>query len=41
MGNLFRGILAGYGASKLGGGCLGTIVVFIILYLLLGKTGCF
>lgn len=41
MGNLFRGILAGYGASKLGGGCLGTIVVFIILYWLLGYTGCF
>jgi hypothetical protein len=36
MGNLARGCLAGYGASRLGGGCLGTIVVFIILWWLLG-----
>jgi hypothetical protein len=36
MGNLFRGILAGYGAMKLGGGCLGTIVVFILIWVLLG-----
>jgi hypothetical protein len=37
MNNLFRGLLAGYGAKKLGGGCLGTIVVFILLWLLLGQ----
>ncbi|CAN5817185.1 hypothetical protein BH23GEM6_BH23GEM6_08330 [soil metagenome] len=36
MGNLARGCLAGYGANKLGGGCLGTILVFIILWWLLG-----
>jgi hypothetical protein len=36
MSTLFRGLLAGYGASKLGGGCLGTIVVFILIWVLLG-----
>jgi hypothetical protein len=36
MADLARGCLAGYGASKLGGGLIGTIVVFIILYWLLG-----
>jgi hypothetical protein len=36
MRNLFRGLIAGYGASRMGGGCIGTIVVFIILYWLLG-----
>ncbi len=37
MNNMFRGLLAGYGAWKLGGGCLGTIVVFVIIYFLLGQ----
>jgi len=32
MNNLFRGLISGYGALKLGGGCLGTIVVFIIIF---------
>ena len=41
MRNLIRGLIAGYGAKKLGGGCmgggcLGTIVVFAILFWLLG-----
>ena len=36
MRNLFRGLIAGYGASRMGGGCIGTILVFIILYWLLG-----
>lgn len=36
MNNLLRGCLAGWGASRLGGGCIGTIVIFIILYWLLG-----
>ncbi len=36
MRNLVRGLIAGYGAKKIGGGCLGTIIVFIILYWLLG-----
>lgn len=37
MNNLFRGLIASYGAAKLGGGCLGTIVVFIIIWTLLGQ----
>ncbi len=40
MNKLFRGLIAGYGAKKLGGGCLGTIVVFIIIYVLLGQVNC-
>jgi hypothetical protein len=37
MRGLFRGLLAGYGASRLGGGCLSTILVFILLWVLLGQ----
>jgi hypothetical protein len=37
MNNLFRGLIAGYGAKKLGGGCLGSIVVFVIIWMLLGQ----
>lgn len=39
MKKLFRALLAGWGAKKIGGGkcgCIGTIFVFIILYWLLG-----
>ena len=39
MNNLFRGLLAGYGAKKLGGGCFSTVLVFIILWVLLGQCG--
>jgi len=35
MNNLFRGLIAGYGAKKLGGGCLSTVVIFIIIWVLL------
>ncbi len=31
------GLIAGLGAWKLGGGCLGTIVVFLILYFVLRR----
>ncbi|SNR95688.1 hypothetical protein SAMN06295967_101199 [Belliella buryatensis] len=37
MNKLFRGLFAGYGAQKLGGGCFGTILIFIIIYMLLGQ----
>jgi hypothetical protein len=37
MNNLFKGLIAGYGAYKLGGGCLGTILVFVIIYMLVGQ----
>jgi hypothetical protein len=39
MNNFFRGIIAAWGAKKLGGGCLSTIVIFIVIYTLLGKCG--
>jgi hypothetical protein len=37
MRNIFKGLIAGYGASKLGGGCVGTVIVFIIIWMLLGN----
>jgi hypothetical protein len=37
MNKFFRAIIAGWGAKKLGGGCLSTIVIFIVIYMLLGK----
>jgi len=37
MGNAVRGILAGLGAWKLGGGIISTILIFILLFWLLGK----
>ncbi len=36
MSKLLKGALAGYGAMKLGGGCFGTIIVFVIIFWLLG-----
>jgi hypothetical protein len=37
MNKFFRGIIAAWGAKKLGGGCLSTIIIFILIYILLGK----
>jgi len=37
MNNILKGLIAGYGAKKLGGGCLGTIVVFAIIWMLLSQ----
>lgn len=37
MNNFFRTILAGYGAHKLGGGCISTVLIFILLFWLLGQ----
>lgn len=41
MNKLFRGLIAGAGANaaskKMGCGCFGTIIIFIIIYFLLGK----
>jgi hypothetical protein len=39
MNKFFRLLIAGWGAKKLGGGCLSTIVIFIVIYMLLGKCG--
>jgi uncharacterized membrane protein YdcZ (DUF606 family) len=35
MRDWLRGLIAGYAAWKWGGGCLGTIVVFLLIYWLL------
>ena len=35
-----RGILAGVAAWKLGGGCISTILIFIVAYFLLGYASC-
>jgi hypothetical protein len=40
MPNWLRALIAGYGAKKLGGGCISTIIIFLILYWLLGQGGC-
>jgi hypothetical protein len=37
MNNLFRGALAGAAAWKLGGGLISTIVIFVLVFWLLGK----
>lgn len=37
MNKLFRGLIAVYGAKKLGGGCLSTILIFIVIWGVLGK----
>jgi hypothetical protein len=36
MSKLLRGVVAGYGAKKFGGGCFSTVVIFIILWYILG-----
>lgn len=41
MSKLLRGIAAGYGAKKLGGGCFSTVLVFVLLWYLLGNCDMF
>jgi hypothetical protein len=41
MSKLLRGLAAGYGAKKLGGGCFSTVLVFLLLWWLLGYCGIF
>ncbi len=37
MNGFFKTIIAGFTAKKLGGGCVTTIIIFVIIYWLLGK----
>ncbi len=37
MNGFFKTIIAGWGAKKLGGGCLSTIVIFVLIYYALGQ----
>jgi hypothetical protein len=41
MSKLLRGLAAGYGAKKMGGGCFSTVLIFILLWWLLGHFGAF
>jgi hypothetical protein len=41
MSKLLRGVVAGAGAWKWGGGCLSTILIFILLWWLLGNFSIF
>jgi hypothetical protein len=41
MSKLLRGVVAGAGAWKLGGGCFTTILIFIFLWWLLGNFSMF
>lgn len=41
MSKLLRGLVAGWGAKKMGGGCISTIVIFLLLWWLLGNFGIF
>ena len=38
---LLRGVAAGWGAKKMGGGCLSTVVIFIVLWYVLGHFNIF
>ncbi|HZA94149.1 MAG TPA: hypothetical protein VE420_16115 [Gemmatimonadales bacterium] len=37
MSKILRALAAGWGAKKLGGGCISTILFFILLWWLLGN----
>jgi len=37
MRDLFRGLIAGAAAWKLGGGLISTIIIFVLVFWLLGK----
>ena len=41
MSKLLRGLAAGYGARKMGGGCFSTVLIFLVLWWLLGHFGIF
>lgn len=35
MNKLIKALIAGYGAKKLGGGCLSTVLIFLLIWWLL------
>jgi hypothetical protein len=41
MSKLLRGVAAGGGAMWLGGGCLSTVAIFAVLWVVLGYFGVF
>ena len=36
LSKLLRGLAAGWGAKRMGGGCISTILIFLLLWWLLG-----
>jgi hypothetical protein len=36
MNNFFKALIAGYGAKKLGGGCISTVIIFMVIWWALG-----
>lgn len=40
MNRLVRGLIAAYGAKKLGGGCISTVIIFFVIYYLLQNVHC-
>jgi hypothetical protein len=34
MNNIFKGLIAGFGAKKLGGDCISTVLIFIIIIII-------
>lgn len=41
MSKILRGFAAGWGAKQWGGGCLGTVVLFVVLWWALGHFAIF
>jgi hypothetical protein len=40
MSKILRGLAAGYGAKRLGGGCFSTVLLFLLLWWELGHFSC-
>ena len=37
MNSFFKSLIAGFGAYKLGGGIISTVLIFLLIYFLLGR----
>ncbi len=37
MSKILRGVTAGVGAKWMGGGCLSTVLIFVVLWVVLGR----
>ena len=37
MNGIFKALIAGYGAKKLGGGIMSTIIIFVLIWMALGQ----
>jgi hypothetical protein len=41
MSKILRGLAAGWGAKRMGGGCISTVLIFLLLWWLLGHFNLF